>query len=391
MQHPDEGTIHAWLDGALPDEEARAVADHVASCAACGERVAEARGLMAGASRILNALDDVPSGVVPGRAMHPGRARRTPWWRRPAMGIAAAIMVVAFGTTMVVTRNWQGTSIPASETIATTVFLGDSQASVAAESAVAAPDERAPATAPTIEAEALPPAAPAPAQRMALRQADSEAQALAAPPAGRVADQPERRLAEQDEAVARKALVDSIARRHTGERTDSLAVARVESLALRTRTRSELSAAVIEPAPARSGAPAVVGGQTLTRTAESLAGCYALELREAGGQTTIDLPGTVELAASARDAAEAANRARRGFAPASRPFMVPPAMDSGQLGWRLASDDTVFVRLPAGNSPVVLTFPAEVTQPQLGLAMTQALPGITPVSAPVLVRRVPCP
>ena len=30
MQHLDEGTIHAWLDGALPDDEASEVEQHVA-------------------------------------------------------------------------------------------------------------------------------------------------------------------------------------------------------------------------------------------------------------------------------------------------------------------------------------------------------------------------
>lgn len=63
--HPDEGTIHAWLDGAFDDPTASRIADHVSTCDACAERVAEARGLIAGASRVVSALDDVPSGVTP--------------------------------------------------------------------------------------------------------------------------------------------------------------------------------------------------------------------------------------------------------------------------------------------------------------------------------------
>src|SRR5919108_6577082 len=61
MQHLDEGTIHAWLDGALSAEESVRTETHVASCAKCAEAVAEARGLIAASSRILTALDNVPS------------------------------------------------------------------------------------------------------------------------------------------------------------------------------------------------------------------------------------------------------------------------------------------------------------------------------------------
>ena len=65
MQHLDEGTIHAWLDGALDAEESARVEQHAAECATCAAAVAEARGLIAGASRLLSALDSVPGGVIP--------------------------------------------------------------------------------------------------------------------------------------------------------------------------------------------------------------------------------------------------------------------------------------------------------------------------------------
>ncbi len=65
MQHLDEGTVHAWIDGALPPDESERVAVHVSTCAPCAALVAEARGLIAAASRILTALDDVPGGVIP--------------------------------------------------------------------------------------------------------------------------------------------------------------------------------------------------------------------------------------------------------------------------------------------------------------------------------------
>ena len=68
MQHLDEGTIHAWIDGELPPDEAARVEAHVQSCAACGAMVAEARGLVAASSRIVSALDALPGaqrGVTP--------------------------------------------------------------------------------------------------------------------------------------------------------------------------------------------------------------------------------------------------------------------------------------------------------------------------------------
>lgn len=111
--HLDEGTIHAWLDGALDAEEAKRVERHAAECGTCRAAVAEARGLIAGASRILSALDDVPSGVVPnspafggaGRAGGPGRQRPRSLWNilhfTPTRAAAAALILVAAGTALV--------------------------------------------------------------------------------------------------------------------------------------------------------------------------------------------------------------------------------------------------------------------------------------------------
>jgi len=101
MLHLDEGTIHAWLDGELPPDDAENAARHVASCAECQALVAEARGLVAGASRIVSALDAGPAGVIPPAQGGPSSSRRT--WRRFAltpvrMSIAATI-IVAVGVT----------------------------------------------------------------------------------------------------------------------------------------------------------------------------------------------------------------------------------------------------------------------------------------------------
>ncbi|HTR79002.1 MAG TPA: zf-HC2 domain-containing protein [Gemmatimonadaceae bacterium] len=114
MQHLDEGIIHAWIDGALSADEMARVAEHVRSCDACGALVAEARGLAAGASRIVAALDGVPGGVLPS-TMSVGPRPATPvrrWLRAtPFRAAIAAALVVAVGT-MVSVRAHRGAIAP---------------------------------------------------------------------------------------------------------------------------------------------------------------------------------------------------------------------------------------------------------------------------------------
>jgi len=117
MQHLDDGTIHARLDGALGADDAQRIDAHVSACGACADRVAEARGLIAASSRILMALDDVPAGVVPPaqartaaavQAASPAFAVAPPaardaapparWWGMRYSRLAAALAFVAAGT-----------------------------------------------------------------------------------------------------------------------------------------------------------------------------------------------------------------------------------------------------------------------------------------------------
>jgi Putative zinc-finger len=99
MQHPDEGTIHAWLDGALSAEEAAAIESHVAECEECSAMVAEARGLIAASSRIVSALDIIPGGVIPA-----AKPRRRAWYMSTQLRAAAAVIVVA-GASLLVMRG----------------------------------------------------------------------------------------------------------------------------------------------------------------------------------------------------------------------------------------------------------------------------------------------
>jgi hypothetical protein len=134
MQHLDEGTIHSWLDGALSADEAARVEAHVAECPQCAAAVAEARGFIAASSRILTALDHVPRGVVP-------VVPAVKWYNRAAWRAAAAVVVVAVGSLMVV-RNSDRTA-----TVATPAF----DTAGATKAAVTQPQIMTPSAATTVQ------------------------------------------------------------------------------------------------------------------------------------------------------------------------------------------------------------------------------------------------
>ena len=109
MQHLDEGTIHAWIDGELSQEQSGEIAAHVAECPECAAMVAEARGLVAASTRILTALDDVPGGVIPSVPdiapdIAPAPIVRRRWYQRTDVRAAAALLLVA-GTSLVVVKR----------------------------------------------------------------------------------------------------------------------------------------------------------------------------------------------------------------------------------------------------------------------------------------------
>ena len=103
MQHLDEGTSHAWLDGELPLAEREAVEAHVAQCALCAAAIAEARGFIAASSRILMALDAVPGGVLPAPQSPPAKNVRVPakftlsrrWMAAAAVLVLSTVTVIA--------------------------------------------------------------------------------------------------------------------------------------------------------------------------------------------------------------------------------------------------------------------------------------------------------
>ena len=96
MQHPEEGTIHAWLDGELSADESAALEVHAGECADCAARVAEARGFIAASSRIVSALDGIPGDVIPEPLSEPlSLPKRRAWYASAQFRAAAAVMIVA--------------------------------------------------------------------------------------------------------------------------------------------------------------------------------------------------------------------------------------------------------------------------------------------------------
>jgi anti-sigma factor RsiW len=103
MPHPDEGLIHAWLDGELDATEAARVEALVTTDPEWAAAAAEARGLIAATTRITAALDRVPANVIPAAA--PVRRRSRQWtWR------AAAAIVLLAGSAVVFERR--GAELP---------------------------------------------------------------------------------------------------------------------------------------------------------------------------------------------------------------------------------------------------------------------------------------
>ena len=93
MSHVDEGTLHAYLDGALPPAERSQVDVHLAGCPECREWLAEARALIARADGLLALALPAERAAPP---LH--ELRRRPLWRRVGWPIAwAASLTLAVG------------------------------------------------------------------------------------------------------------------------------------------------------------------------------------------------------------------------------------------------------------------------------------------------------
>ncbi len=156
MQHLDEGTIHAWLDDALPIEVARGVEQHVAACAECAALVAEARGMMAGASRIVSSLDVVRGGVIPKQAASAPASRSL--WRTlrltPMRAALAASLMVAAATLLTVRHDGADKIILPTQTAAPAAIEADRPVISAQKTTQSTPNAPSPNAPPTVAGEA---------------------------------------------------------------------------------------------------------------------------------------------------------------------------------------------------------------------------------------------
>lgn len=109
-QHPEEGTLHAYIDGELSPAESATLELHVGECARCAAALAEARGYAAAASRVITALDAAPSAATVGTpvvraASAPARRAARPQIFRLPYARAAALLLVVGGTVLVADRT----------------------------------------------------------------------------------------------------------------------------------------------------------------------------------------------------------------------------------------------------------------------------------------------
>jgi hypothetical protein len=302
--HPDEGTIHAWLDRQLDDATAATLEAHLQRCDECAERVAEARGLIAGASRVVASLDDDADAAADekavarpwGPAILPTPPARRPRTFRftPARSAIAAVLVVAVATA-IVHENQQPSS---------------RLASVAAESAAAVASGVAPmATAPS-----APPAAPTP---------------LASAPAGAAATGPVPRGRRLDSTAAERvatARAFAKAQRETTVNADLARVGRVPA--------PKASAPLEQTVAAANAADAAVAQRAASRVAST-------ETRGVTGGETRGVAGGVSKGVATAPAAaaieaplcyrvESASGAAASWGPVPLPFTL--ALDAPATG-----------------------------------------------------------
>lgn len=386
--HLDEGTIHAWLDGALGADEARAVEAHVAGCASCAAAVAEARGLIAAASGILAKLDAVPAGVVPrtsspaplpprdadAAAVPIGVARRerqrAPWWSSRSLRVAAALLVVATGTAVVVRE--QGTSRERAESVVG-FSVNRSPAQGAQTTATAAAPAVAPAVAPPAPRPLTAPG-PTPEREVASAPpiADTTAVAAAAPTA-RPAPPPRTSRAEAPPAapapvappMAPPAVIGSVAGGAGGASTDSSAP-RAQSLAARdARDAPEARIGERSAKAANEGArqlarrrgaeaPAALAARaaapTVTSIAGRAAGCYELQsARWTPAEPRLAVPERLALDTAPARTSESAREV--GFVARA----IGPAAAAGRTGhWTPLTGDSLRVVWSEGATGVEL-------------------------------------
>jgi len=149
MQHLEDGTLHALVDGEIPSAELGAIQNHLEACVECRDRLEQAR-LMAGESDTLIGFIDVPAAGRTG-----GRAGGQ--WMKPMALAASLIVAVGLGYVGGSARLPAGhLTVPAE-----TVFVAPD---LSAPPGPAAPEQEAARTQSDERRNTAPPAAPSTTQ-----------------------------------------------------------------------------------------------------------------------------------------------------------------------------------------------------------------------------------
>ena len=430
-EHPDEGTIHAWLDDALDAASAARVEAHVRGCAACSTLTAEARGLIAGASRVVTALDDAPAGTrptwaqsqgggssaAPSAAIGPAAADRSLWRRlrvTPVRAAIAATLIVAAGLTLTHQRAAK------ESVVATTMPAGHLEPRFDTSGGVttAAPSVSQPhkdATLDSAVARNLSIAQGRPSIEAARSPAIPQAPVPGAPP---IEDAP---VAMSERRVAAGRAAVQAQRETTAVAADKVRVRDDVTGAVATRAAAEVAAqvparrAMSNSAPSSAGAVASMSQAYADASARS---CYLLESTHGGatwGEQPLPLvvvvdsgPGLGTRNAALRSAATG-TEVRATWARNSRDSVAITLQRVGMIGTiALGPDAGGRTGLAASSeiaaSRMATTLPADAAErartklaaPSVAPA-PRAEPGASPqrlpsaASVPVTLRPTPCP
>ena len=293
-EHLDEGTIHAWLDGALPPDESARVEAQATACTECAALVAEARGLVAASSRILSSLDAVPGGVIPGvesgtdqlaalRARRHETSRR--WWNDRRILAAASLVLVAGISSLV----WRSTSTEATSGVEQVADAVRSEAdsvvpTAPPPTAAPAPTSAREATAPEARVQAAAPLRDAASARVAEKRAvDSSAELKVTAPTASLARGAsvaanEVRRVDVDSAAAKSQALDSIrATQRLAQRTAF--EVQLQQGAVQNRQRAEQSRPAAPPpalAPGSRLGSVVTTGVAADMAAAQSRNCFRL-------------------------------------------------------------------------------------------------------------------
>ena len=291
-EHLDEGTIHAWLDGALPPDESARVESLRATCAECAARVAEARGLVAASSRILSSLDAVPGGVIPGvesgtdqlaalRARRRETSRR--WWSDRRF-VAAASLVLVAGISSLVWRSASTEATSGVEQVADAVRSEADSAIPTAPPPIAAPTPTSTreATSADVRAGSAPLRDAAPVRIAEKRAVDSSSELKVTAPTASlargasVAANEARRL-DVDSAAAKTQALDSIRATQRLAQRSAFEV-QLQQGAAQSRQRAEQSRPAAAPPALAPGSRlgSVVTTGVAADMAAPLQNCYRL-------------------------------------------------------------------------------------------------------------------